>query len=70
MCVEPVRSGTEIFSLHSVSKGAYGECGLRGGYFEAHNIDPRVLDEIFKTASINLSPNIPGQVALGKESSK
>lgn len=29
---EPVRSGMEIASFHTVSKGAYGECGMRGGY--------------------------------------
>ena len=32
---------------------------------ELHNFDPEVVDEIYKTASINLSPNVPGQVALG-----
>lgn len=42
--------------------GAYGECGLRGGYMELHNMDPDVLDELYKIASINLSPNTPGQV--------
>ena len=63
---EPYRSGTEIASFHTVSKGAYGECGLRGGYMELHNFDPEVSDEIYKTASINLCPNVPGQVALGK----
>ena len=60
-----IQNGTELFSFHSVSKGAYGECGLRCGYFEAHNIEPDVVDEIYKTACINLSPNIPGQVAIG-----
>lgn len=24
----------ELFSFHSVSKGMFGECGRRGGYFE------------------------------------
>ncbi len=62
---EPYRSGTELVSFHTVSKGAYGECGLRGGYMEMHNMDPEVVDEIYKIASINLSPNVPGQVALG-----
>lgn len=62
---EPIRSGLELVSLHTVSKGSYGECGLRGGYMELHNMDPQVVDEIYKTASINLSPNVPGQVALG-----
>ena len=25
----------ELFSFHSISKGMIGECGRRGGYFEA-----------------------------------
>jgi len=29
---EPVKSGLEIASFHTVSKGAWGECGMRGGY--------------------------------------
>ena len=29
---------------------------------ELHNMDPDVLDELYKIASINLSPNTPGQV--------
>ncbi len=62
---EPYRSGVELVSFHTVSKGAYGECGLRGGYMELHNMDSRVVDEIYKIASINLCPNVPGQVALG-----
>jgi glutamate--glyoxylate aminotransferase len=35
---EPYASGLELISFHTVSKGVYGECGLRGGYFEALNI--------------------------------
>lgn len=31
---EPVRSSVELVSLHTVSKGGWGECGLRGGYME------------------------------------
>jgi glutamate--glyoxylate aminotransferase len=62
---EPYRSGVELVSFHTVSKGAYGECGLRGGYMEMHNFDPAVVDEMYKIASINLCPNVPGQVALG-----
>ena len=29
---EPVKSGLELCSFHTVSKGAWGECGMRGGY--------------------------------------
>lgn len=45
-------------------KGTLGECGLRGGYFEMHNIDQGTVDEIYKVASINLSPNTVGQAAM------
>lgn len=62
---EPVRSELELVSFHTVSKGAYGECGLRGGYMELLNIDEAVVSELYKVASINLCPNVPGQVALG-----
>lgn len=62
---EPIKSGLELVSFHTVSKGVYGECGLRGGYMELHNFDPLVVQEIYKVASINLSPNVCGQVALG-----
>ena len=62
---EPYRNNVELVSFHTVSKGAYGECGLRGGYMEMHNIDAAVVDEMYKIASINLCPNVPGQVALG-----
>eukprot|EP01038_Epipyxis_sp_PR26KG_P004744 gene4744-6655_t len=61
----PYKTGVELASFHTVSKGAYGECGLRGGYMELLNFDPDTVDEIYKTASINLCPNVPGQVALG-----
>lgn len=62
---EEVRLGLELISFHTVSKGAYGECGLRGGYMELLNFDETVMAELYKIASINLCPNVPGQVALG-----
>lgn len=62
---EPYKSGLELASFHTVSKGAYGECGLRGGYMELHNMDPAVVEELYKIASINLCPNVPGQVYCG-----
>jgi glutamate--glyoxylate aminotransferase len=62
---EPYQSSTELASLHTVSKGFTGECGLRGGYMELHNMDPRVIDVLYKISSINLCPNIPGQMAMG-----
>ena len=62
---EPYKSGLELVSFHTVSKGYWGECGLRCGYMELHNMDPAVVDELYKIASINLSPNVPGQIAMG-----
>ncbi|RDJ58234.1 hypothetical protein AB723_19635, partial [Acinetobacter baumannii] len=29
------------------------------------NISPKTVDEIYKVASISLSPNVPGQIFLG-----
>ena len=52
----------ELLSFHTISKGALGECGIRGGYVEATNIHPGTIDQIYKIASINLSPNTTGQV--------
>jgi len=57
-----------LFSLHSISKGFYGECGHRGGYLEVRN-PPRVenaktgfIDVLIKQASVRLNSNTPGQV--------
>eukprot|EP00884_Botryococcus_braunii_P023360 jgi/Botrbrau1/9708/Bobra.0388s0003.1 len=61
---EPYASNVELVSFHTVSKGSLGECGIRGGYLEAINLHPGTIDEIYKIASINLSPNIMGQVAM------
>lgn len=56
-----------LFSLHSTSKGFYGECGHRGGYMEVRN-PPAVtgsrlssLDVLYKRATVGLCPNTPGQ---------
>ena len=43
-------------------QGALGECGLRGGMMEATNIHPGTIEQIYKIASVNLSPNTTGQV--------
>ncbi len=60
-----------LFSLHSVSKGFYGECGHRGGYLEVRN-PPHVpeppgglfVDLLFKIASVNLCSNTIGQALV------
>ncbi|CAJ0890167.1 10752_t:CDS:2, partial [Entrophospora sp. SA101] len=56
--------GLELFSFHSVSKGMIGECGKRGGYFECTGIDMDVVDELYKVASVNLCPNVEGQIIV------
>jgi aspartate/methionine/tyrosine aminotransferase len=61
-------SNVPLFSLHSLSKGYYGECGHRGGYLEVRNA-PGVMgtelsftDLIFKQASVNICPTTVGQL--------
>lgn len=61
---QAVREGVELVSFHSISKGMIGECGRRGGYFECVNIDPGVLEQIYKMASVSLCPNIHGQILV------
>lgn len=45
-----------LFSFHSVSKGIFGECGIRGGYMEIANIDSDAHEILYKLVSINLCP--------------
>ena len=51
-----------LFSFHSVSKGLFGECGHRGGYFECRNVPADVRDELTKLQSIALCANSVGQI--------
>ena len=57
-----------LFSLHSISKGFFGECGHRGGYLEVRN-PPQVagtnlnfIDLLLKQASVSLCANTAGQI--------
>jgi len=50
--------------LVALPQGVLGECGLRGGYVELTNFHPGTVDELYKSVSINLSPNTIGQVAM------
>lgn len=59
---EPYRSNVELISFHSISKGLMGECGFRGGYMEAHNLDPFANEMLYKMKSIELCSNTIGQV--------
>lgn len=38
----PFSKEVQLVSFHTVSKGYWGECGQRGGYFEMTNIPPKV----------------------------
>ncbi len=53
-----------LASMHSISKGFYGECGRRGGYLELVNVSPDVVSEFYKLASINLCSNLNGQICM------
>jgi aspartate/methionine/tyrosine aminotransferase len=59
----PIRDAVELVSFHSISKGVSGECGRRGGYFEAVNISADVMEQIYKMASVSLCPPVTGQVS-------
>ncbi|XP_077983529.1 alanine aminotransferase 2-like [Glandiceps talaboti] len=54
----------ELASFYSTSKGFMGECGLRGGYMEAINIDPEVFAMLKKLVSAKLCPTTLGQIAM------
>jgi aspartate/methionine/tyrosine aminotransferase len=60
---EPYSNSVELISYNSISKGMMGECGLRGGYFEIHNLTKRAEEMIFKLKSIELCSNTVGQAA-------
>uniref|UniRef100_A0A7S0E8I1 Aminotransferase class I/classII large domain-containing protein n=1 Tax=Hanusia phi TaxID=3032 RepID=A0A7S0E8I1_9CRYP len=62
--VTNMKSNVELISYHSVSKGMIGECGRRGGYMELINIDPVVVEQIYKLFSISLCSNIAGQIIV------
>ncbi|KAJ1796077.1 alanine transaminase, partial [Coemansia sp. RSA 2399] len=62
--VSQLGSSVELFSLHSISKGMVGECGRRGGYYEAVNIDDEIMAQLLKLASVSLCPNVQGQMAV------
>ena len=57
-----------LFSLHSISKGFYGECGHRGGYLEVRNppmiagTEINFVDLLLKQASVSLCANTVGQI--------
>ena len=54
----------EIISVHSLSKGYHGECGIRAGYIELTNVQAQVQEQLLKLLSISLCSNSIGQVAV------
>lgn len=57
-------SSMELASFMSCSKGFMGECGLRGGYAEVINMDPKVKAMYLKAISAMLCPTVLGQACL------
>lgn len=55
-----IKNSVELLSLNSISKGLLGECGLRGGYLESHNLEEAASDELYKLKSIELCSNTVG----------
>lgn len=60
----PISTSVELVSLHSISKGVSGECGRRGGYLEAVNLDTEIEDLLQKMASVQLCAPVQGQVGV------
>ncbi len=62
--LEPEKAArVKLVSFHSLSKGIFGECGLRGGYMELVNFEPDELFLINKLQKSNMS-NLYGQIGM------
>eukprot|EP01057_Protomagalhaensia_wolfi_P005673 Protomagalhaensia_wolfi_Nauph_80__5672@NODE_664_length_2152_cov_160_311879_g494_i0_p1_GENE_NODE_664_length_2152_cov_160_311879_g494_i0NODE_664_length_2152_cov_160_311879_g494_i0_p1_ORF_typecomplete_len517_score100_48Aminotran_1_2/PF00155_21/1_3e61DegT_DnrJ_EryC1/PF01041_17/0_00014_NODE_664_length_2152_cov_160_311879_g494_i05472097 len=55
---------TQLASVHSASKGFYGECGMRGGVCLLDNVDDDAFAVIYKMRSVDLCSNTFGQIAM------
>lgn len=55
---------TTLFSYNSVSKGVFGECGMRGGYMDMLNVPNEIKELLYKLKVIEVCPNIAGQVIV------
>jgi alanine transaminase len=55
-----IRDAVEVISLNSSSKGLFGECGFRGGYFEAHNLTDIANEQLYKLKSLDICGNTIG----------
>lgn len=62
--VRRLNSQIPLVSFHSISKGVFGECGRRGGYFECCNIPTDIRALLYKMVSVGLCPPLSGQVGV------
>lgn len=60
----PDLEGVQLASVHSASKGYYGECGLRAGLMQLENVSDSALDLIYKMRSVELCANTVGQCVM------
>ena len=61
---EEIKKGLILVTFFSVSKGFYGECGKRGGFFRMVNVGEYEKEQIYKLSSVNLCSNVVGQEAV------
>jgi alanine transaminase len=61
---EEIKKGLILISFFSVSKGFYGECGKRGGFFRMVNVGDYEKEQIYKLSSVNLCANVVGQECI------
>ncbi|PWZ39042.1 Glutamate--glyoxylate aminotransferase 2 [Zea mays] len=54
----PISREVQLVSFHTVSKGYWGECGQRGGYFEMTNLPPKM--------GVMVNPPKPGDISYPK----
>ena len=62
--VRDVRSSIPLFSFHSISKGVFGECGRRGGYFECANVGSDIVALLYKMVNLMSIPPLGGQIGV------
>ena len=58
---EEIKKGLILVTFFSVSKGFYGECGKRGGFFRMVNVGSYEKEQVYKLSSVNLCSNVVGQ---------
>ena len=59
-----VYQNVQLASIHSTSKGVFGECGQRGGYLELIGFKKSVREMILKLASLSICAVVTGQAMV------